>query len=223
MKSVTPNDGSSHGPANAVLCTESQTYQIRQVHSSNSVFVIQPSNAREASVDGHTSPILLTAIAKCTATLEVLPSSPYARAFLGEILPVYEGLRIIKNTATETNKNQTLPSKSSKLLTSQDLPVSNQEFERAWRVSCAFELDGQSHLPTTAAVLEVWKSILSAALLRNVDMKTEFSFAMIADMVEEDGHPAALVKAVIQRLCADGHACFNDSELAYVLQLRSQT
>ncbi len=92
------------GPS-AVLCTNDHTYQLRQVQSSNSVFVLQPSESRRG---GNEIPApSLSAIAQCTATLELIPSDA-ATSFLmtsrllKKSLPPYKGIDTDVGLGTNT-------------------------------------------------------------------------------------------------------------------------
>ncbi len=82
----------------------------------------------------------------------------------------------------------------------EDLPLSRGEFEDAWREMCAFEFLGQVCEPTAAALGEIWKSILSAAILRGINLEEKLSVLNLAGSVEGDGHPSALLRAVLRRL-----------------------
>jgi Sister chromatid cohesion protein Dcc1 len=80
------------------LCTDNQSYQVRQVSTSNSVYVIEPSIVRAASGDGDEAtgldlapargPEAMTAVAKVDTMLELLPVSLDARLMLERILPI---------------------------------------------------------------------------------------------------------------------------------------
>ena len=64
------NDSQQPGQ-NAVLCTNNRTFQIRQVQSSNSVFILQPSGNYPG--DNQVPAQSLSAIGQCTSTLELVP------------------------------------------------------------------------------------------------------------------------------------------------------
>ena len=67
------NDASKQPGPNAVLCTDDHTFQLRQVQSSNSVFILQPSESRRG--ENEITPPILSAIAQCTSTLELVTSN----------------------------------------------------------------------------------------------------------------------------------------------------
>lgn len=90
----------------AVLCTDDHTFQLRQVQSSNSVYIVRPS---ESLHEDHEIPSpSLSAIARCTSTLELVTSDTAASfamvsQLLKESLPQYEG--IDTDISLETNSS----------------------------------------------------------------------------------------------------------------------
>jgi len=107
---------------------------------------------------------------------------------------VYEGV----GSALESEMAERMGRKGKdKLL--EDLPLSRGEFEDAWRGMCAFEFLGQACEPTAAALGEIWKCMMSAAVLRGINLEEGFSVVDLAGPVEEDGHPSALLRAVLRR------------------------
>lgn len=198
LKSAAPglSDGSSQAPANAVLCTDNQTFHIRQVQSSNSVFVLQPSEGSLGSEDDAIPSIALSAIAKCAATLELVPISPSAIGTLERLLPVYTGPESILALGSSDMKG--------KETTPNDVPFSRGEFDKAWKELCAFDIEGRTWVPTASILTSVWKSVISAATLRSLNLGDGFSMNTLEGVVdEEDGYPSALVHAVIDRLCSE--------------------
>ena len=78
----------------AALCTDSLTFQVRQVQSSNSVFVLRPTESH-GTENGIPLPSV-SAIAQCTSTLELIPSDAAASSailsrLLRDSLPLYNG------------------------------------------------------------------------------------------------------------------------------------
>ena len=84
-----------------------------------------------------------------------------------------------------------------------DAPFSNDEFNDVWKQSCAFEAFGRPFLPTPSALAMVWKSVLSAATVRGVNLEKSFDPNSLAEMVTSDGYPWALVTAVVTQLLSD--------------------
>ena len=181
---------------NAVLCTDNETYQVRQVHSSNSVFILQPSEAETAQ--GLISSPRLSAIAKATATLELVHAKPSVSTFLRRVLPVYSG----PEEGEGRHPGSGSPSTFSKGLL-EDVPFSSGEYNKICLAMCVFQRNGLAWLPTASVLLNVWKSIISAATVRSVDLGDTFSTAALEGVVQEYGHEAALFRAVMNRLASD--------------------
>lgn len=230
----TPSDNvdfKQPGPS-AVLCTNDHTYQLRQVQSSNSVYIVQPSETRRG--DSEALSPGLSAIAQCTATLELIPSNTAASfAMISQLLkrslPSYRGTE----TELELGANTTLSSKrqapqdqpdglfpftsylgnyKDENAILQDAPYSTEELNKTWKQLCAFEVFGRAWLPTPSALAMVWASILSAATVRGVNLEKRFDLKSIAEMVDNDGYPLALVMAVVTRLVCDTDYLKNDCE-----------
>lgn len=94
----------------------------------------------------------------------------------------------------------------------QDTPFSTQEFDETWKQVCAFEVLGRAWLPTPSALAMVWKSILSAATIRGVNLEKSFDLKSLAEMVGSDGFPRALIIAVVIRLVSDTDYLREDCE-----------
>ena len=181
-----------------MLCTDDQTFQLRQVHSSNSVFVIQPAPSSSNFEEQHAFPAAgVKAIAQCATTLELKPSTVSGISYLKSLLPRYTG--------PEGNTGDT-PSKSaskSKDDVWNDIPLSRAEFEAAWVSLCAFEFESQAVLPKAISLQGIWKSILSATMVRGLKLEESIHVSDIMGLVEEDGFPVALLQAVTDRLAMD--------------------
>ena len=215
-------DSKQPGPS-AVLCTDEHTYQLRQVQSSNSVFILQPSESRCG--DDEISTHSLSAIAQCTATLELISSDPTSSSamviqLLKKSLPPYKGIDTDVGLGTNTtfsSKKETfqyqvvltwiltlhLAKYKDKKAISQDAPFSSKEFDKVWTQLCVFEVLGRAWLPTPSSLAMIWKSILSVATVRGVNLEKEFDFKSLAEMVGSDGYPLALFIAVMLRLASD--------------------
>ena len=93
-----------------------------------------------------------------------------------------------------------------------DAPFSTEEFDRAWKQLCAFEVLSRAWLPTASALATVWKLVLLAATVRGINMEETFEFKSLADMVGNDGYPRALIIAVLMRLISDTDYVRDDCE-----------
>lgn len=150
----------NHG--NAVLCTDSKTFELRQVQTSNSVYVLQPRLISKAG----SSPVLdLAAVAQCGSTLEAVPSTGWPHQLLKDLLPFWgEQPPLQKWTKREVFAN---------------LPFSNGELESAWVDMILFECDSYSLRPRAKTVLVLWEDILNAATAEAIPLDTNFSLNAI--------------------------------------------
>ena len=193
LKSASPGHPGQPAPT-AVLCTDNQTYQVRQVQSSNSVFVLQPSEAKlnDANIPSEN----LVAIAQCTATLELVPAPPAAVGFLKEHLPTYEGPHNFDEPETRPPSLK----KASKAQLLQNAPFSAGEFDDACKELCVFEENNQPWIPTARILANIWKSLILAATVRSIDLGVSFPVAALSGTIEEDGYPITLYEAMVARL-----------------------
>lgn len=164
------------------------------MQSSNSVYVAQPSQRDQNSDNDAICGVAISAIAQCGVMLELVPTSPPCTDFLKRSLSVYSGPE-----GMFASISQTLPSRDALL---QDAPFSSGEFDKAWKKLCVFEVERQARLPTASVLINLWKSLVSAATVRNVNLRAIFSMNAIEGVIEEDGYPNALFRAVIDRLAS---------------------
>ena len=121
---------------------------------------------------------------------------PAAIGFLKQHLPVYRGPQSITDLTTRTPLAEKL-SKESLLW---NAPFSVGEFESACKELCIFEEEDQAWIPTGSTVAGIWKSIMFAATMRSIDLGNGFDIAAFSSIVEEDGYPLTLYKAILDRL-----------------------
>ena len=175
-----------------MLCTPNKTFQLRQVQTSNSLFVTQPALQHHGNDE---IPMPATcAIASCTATLQLHPSTASAVALLRDALPVYD---IVAGDVDAT------PNGRSKPTVFADAPVSDGECEAAWSELMAFELDGSSYQPSANALSQAWRAINAAALAEGVPLNQEFMIDDITRAAAEEGHPPPFIQAVLAHLSTD--------------------
>ncbi|KAF1966142.1 hypothetical protein BU23DRAFT_331540 [Bimuria novae-zelandiae CBS 107.79] len=190
IKSLPPaaSGAANPKPAYAVLCTPNKSFQIRQVQTSNSVFVTQPSY----EAHGNEIPTPATcAIASCSTTLELYPADASAVAHLGDVLPVYD----IVGGEVDTTENGR--SKGDVLA---DIPLSNAQCEQGWNEIIAFELSRSSYRPSVNILRQVWSSINAAALAENIKLDSQFLGYDLAELVAEESYPAPLTMAILRHL-----------------------
>ena len=161
--------------------------------------MLQPSEVVPNTPDGDGVSVSgVSAIARCATTLELTTSTISARAFLKNELRVFDGpqagLQSKDVAGVDTADGR------SKSIVYEDTPVSLQEFEDAWIELCAFELESISCVPSSACLSGIWQSIISAVVLKGLNLQESVYIDDLAGLVEEDGFPAALLQAVIDRL-----------------------
>jgi sister chromatid cohesion protein DCC1 len=179
-------------PAYAVLCTPNKAFQLRQVQTSNSLFVTRPT----LEAHGNAEPVPTTcAVALCTATLELHPAVESAVPYLENALPVYQ---VVGGEIDAEENRRTKASIFS------NVPLSDAQCEQAWKELVAFEFKGSSYRPSADALVKVWQSINSAALAEGIQLDSQFLANHVAKLVEEEGHPASLAVAILRLLAAAG-------------------
>ncbi|CAI6277048.1 unnamed protein product [Periconia digitata] len=197
IKSLPPSssDGPNSQPAYAALCTPTKAFQLRQVQTSNSLYVTQP--ALETHNDA--SAFTTRAFASCTTTLELHPQTEDAAIHMNRLVPTYD----IVDGDVDTRENHI-----SKARLFADIPLSDGQCEEAWGALAAFELSGSSYQPTANTLTQVWKAINSAAVAEGIKIDASFLTNDLASLVAEEGHPAPLAAALIRHLSTAG----SDSE-----------
>jgi sister chromatid cohesion protein DCC1 len=150
IKSQAASNAPNAKPAYAVLCTPSKAFQLRQVQTSNSLFITQP------ALEAHSNemPVPVTrAIASCTATLELHPTDASAAAMLKDVLPLYD---IVAGDVDATGNGL------SKAAIFEDVPLSDGQCQAGWDEVVAFEHEESSYRPSANALWQVWRSINAA-------------------------------------------------------------
>ncbi|KAH8728762.1 sister chromatid cohesion protein Dcc1 [Phaeosphaeriaceae sp. PMI808] len=192
IKSRAPSSTPNDKPAYAVLCTPDKTFELRQVQTSNLLFITQPA----LETHGNEIPISVTrAIASCTQTLELHPYTPSAATLLREILPIYE---LIDGEIDAISNQQ------SKTAIFEDLPLSDGQCQTGWDELIAFEHENSSYQPSANALSQVWSSINAAALAEAVKLDNQFLTDEITRAVTEEGYAPNFVEALLRYLSKDG-------------------
>lgn len=142
--------------ANAVLCTPDKTYEIRQVNTSNSVYLTQPCSSNDA----------LEAIAKCDSTLELTPlPNRSAMSFIKKALPVY---------ASTGNYGSARSVSKAELFS--NIPLSQAECEDGWKELACFESIDPSgcFIPSAKVKAQVWEAAFTAATAEGANLQGPF-------------------------------------------------
>ena len=197
IKSTDPHDKVTSGTdaAHAVLCTERETFQIRQVQSSNSLFVLRP------VVPEHSLPrIGVCAVAQCPSTLELVSTKPAGETFWKTHLPVYSKTR----TEVQIIKRHRLIA---------DAPLSRAELDDSWYDMCCFEEGEASYMPTDKDILQVWSLVLDTASMRGLGLDTQLDTSAFFGEAEAADLPLGLLSAVFLRLQTDSGSHGKKGEL----------
>ncbi|KAF2129301.1 hypothetical protein P153DRAFT_375810 [Dothidotthia symphoricarpi CBS 119687] len=178
-------------PAYAVFCTPTTTFHLRQVQTSNVLFVTQPACEHH----GNEIPTRATcAVASCTATLELYPSDASAVTLLQEALPVYD---IVENDVDAT------PNAKTRDNIFEHIPLSEGQCVAAWRELMAFEHEGSSYRPSAYALNQVWRSINSAAFAEGFKLDSQYLVDDVSKAAAEEGHPPSLAEAILRHLARE--------------------
>ncbi|KAK0942010.1 hypothetical protein LTR48_003328 [Friedmanniomyces endolithicus] len=189
-----PKSSEAGSNSEAVLCTPDKTFNIRQVNTSNSVYICQPTSHNDDDENPQSG---LQAIAQSSWTLEPSEAAllPSAAHYLKAALPTY--------SSTGTYQSKDAPTSQQQIF--DDIPLSQAECEAAWRdLSCFYMLEPWGYfLPTPSAKVQVWRSILNSAVHFGVDKPGRFSaheVERIFDRNEEDW-PSELGHAMLASVC----------------------
>lgn len=148
------------------------------MQSSNSVFLVLPTTLPQAPQqrsggavadgvkavgwDPSTASAALTAVAQCSATLELVATMQHATSFLERLMPMWYGM-------DAKGRGERDAGARSRAEIFADTPVSEREFEDAWTALCCFELGGvESYRPSSKACLKVWEKIMQSCTLNDI-------------------------------------------------------
>ena len=140
----------------AVLCTPDKTFNLRQVNTSNSLFVTKLSDGPQDEIPKPQ----LEAISQSNFTLELQAANDVSAAsHIQAILPVYA------STGHYQSSNPI-----SKAVLFSHIPASESECEKAWRDLACFELDGEALVPSASVKTLAWRAIFDAATEGGIDL-----------------------------------------------------
>ena len=182
-----------------MLCSHDKTFHLRQVQTSNSLFVTQP----QLLPATHGNQPATVAVAACTTTLELHPSDAHPATLLRHLLPVYD---IVAGDVDAT------PNARTRAAIFDHLPLSHAQSVAGWIELMAFEHAGSTYRPSANALMHIWRSINAAALADGLKLDTQFQTEEIAKAVAEEGHPPDLARAVLTHLSNDeqiGWSCLD--------------
>ncbi|EDN03139.1 predicted protein [Histoplasma mississippiense (nom. inval.)] len=182
------------------LCTATQTYMVRQVHSSNCIYLTQPCRSttpHQPQQPKPDAPACITTIAKCNATLELVKmdsSNAYsAFPYLQRALRVYSG------THAEEGG---------------DVDMLDGSDEDTGLSAASTNTTVRRERERRRVMRKAWKRILDAAVLQGIDVGKQFLaqdlWRGFRDGDEGDGKgsgdagfPRSLFDALVRRLMGD--------------------
>ncbi|KAI9761032.1 MAG: hypothetical protein M4579_001295 [Chaenotheca gracillima] len=200
LKSTATASANSH----AVLCTPDRTFQLRQVHSSNSIFLIEPSAPGISLEDNAASGSTIQVTGSSKETLELIPTSPPTRFLLRSQLNVYHGPQEADDDF-ETMPSVSKTAQRSRMDIFANIPASANEIAQAWRELCAFESSDQSWLPSTSALSRIWRDLTECAALKGVQLGSNFHATDLWPLLEDCGYPHGFYEAILSRLDPNDH------------------
>ncbi|KAI1932045.1 hypothetical protein LOZ65_000859 [Ophidiomyces ophidiicola] len=204
------------------LCTDTKTYSLRQVQSSNSIFVMKPSHLlRDNKLDTDTAGAV-TLISLCKSTLELQKTEDgfSALPYLSKILQPYDTFDIeddsmdIDDMATTSRVSATDRHKALAAIFA-DVPLSANECHQGWTDLCAFIHEDKKGVPipsqpSAAAKLAAWKKILEESVLQGIDLEKQFLVKDLWMSASDDpneeavaGFPKRFIEAIVRRVMED--------------------
>ena len=200
---------------NLHLCTATQSYQVRQVSTSNSVYVVTPSVTYQKGAhtkdDSPEQEILndnaqpqptaahgMSAIAKLDTMLELFPVQYDVLTILARALPLFdkiEDLSLDQETALSYLHSRSVARSKSQVFAS--IPAPDSQLENAWRELMAFEFEGRCARAGPGPCLSAWRILLDQCVLNHTSVTAGFDF----DAIFHDGElTSSLLIAITQAI-----------------------
>ena len=174
----------------AVLCTADKTYSLRQVHSSNTTYLVQPCTATTTTTSMAAG---VTATSTITSYLELLPLTPNPQTLLRPLLLPYPSSHPPPSAGSGFGRSR------QQLL--HDLPISNAEFSAAWASLCAFESGGVAYTPSVQAILKTLREAVTGAVAEGMKLSAPFSAAALLRAIDDPEVPLGLLESVLALIC----------------------
>ena len=195
LKSASSSQSSkSQAASNAVVCTPDETFDVRQVQSSNVLYILQPSKCSTEERLNVAQFKGVTAIAQCKGLLELVKASPNPEQYLRANVPAFNH---------EIGSVPSRVHRPTRLELLRDAPFSSGEFHSAWKQLCIFEVEGRPWLPTALVLRNIWASLLSAAIINDIDTTGQFKTTAIKILLQADGHAIPALEAIFARNMSD--------------------
>lgn len=178
--------------------------------------------------DTEITPETITAIAKCSSTLELHglsneESFASAKSMLARILRVWDDGMTFDNDDgdVDMDDSETAELNAKRMVavrksTIDDLPFADSQCQKAWIELCAFVPENYKSAggerpafrPSAAVKLGIWKSILEGCILHNIDVEKQFLVrdlwkAVLGDEGDDEREKTisrSLFDAIVRRL-----------------------
>ncbi|KAF2723876.1 hypothetical protein K431DRAFT_324672 [Polychaeton citri CBS 116435] len=188
FKATDSSDGNT--PQSAVkLCTDDKTYSIRQVNTSNSVYLARPGLSVVAD-GGLPPPASVEAFAQCDSFLEAtLQAKSSAVSHIRSQVPVYSSTGHYGGKSAVT-RGQLYD----------NIPLSKAECDESWIELACFEMrdSAGSFIPSAAARIQAWSSILTNAAANTIDLTSQIANVDVELIVDDtEDWPVELTQAVL--------------------------
>ena len=184
----------------AVLCTQDKTFEIRQVQSSNILYILCPSQ------HGAEHKVELSAIAQCNGLLELIPRRSDVSQYLRSKLPVYD--------TSYTSEKPTADASFKDIF--EDSPFSITEIRDGLKELCAFEHNGVHCVPNAKLMQEIWSSFMNSMTLEGISINKDFDMSDARRLISEDGHNVKIFDAMMKHVSNSddpyGRASINSSK-----------
>ena len=193
--------------SNTVLCTADRTYSLRQVSTSNTVYVVHPTIAPNEGF--HQSD--LEAIAQSNSTLELqLTKWSSAIPHIKAALPTY--------TSTGHYGSREAVSKGQLFA---NIPLSDSECEQGWTQLACFELEDppRALVPSDSTKLQLWQTMLGSATAMGIGLTSELDEDALSSIVSSNSdQPSQLYEALLRSMAnetaASGEIMLDETKCA---------
>jgi sister chromatid cohesion protein DCC1 len=155
------------------LCSPTQTYQVQQVSTSNSLFVTQPATLLNQSIStnrpkgetdaAHEDEVALSAtgalkaIGQVNSVLELKPVQLDVQGLLQSVVPVWKWSNTDTIDIDEVAANGVAVSKREIF---DQVPAPEAQIEDAWRKLFAFEVRGHGYVPDQETLYRAWEEAM---------------------------------------------------------------
>ena len=169
----------------AVLCTQDKTFEIRQVQSSNNLYILRPSQHEiEHKVE-------LSAIAQCNGLLELIFKRSDVSQYLRSKLPIYDTSYATENLKAGAGLKDVF----------MDSPFSIAEIRDGLKELCVFQHDGICWMPSARVVKEIWLAFMNSMTLEGISINKDLDTSHARRLISEDGHNLKIFDAIMKHVC----------------------